>query len=84
MTGPMLANGGHEVKGVPSVMIRRSLRIVLRMALVAGAVALVRAVLGRLAGEPGVPRSTDGAAGDVTMSFDAWPAVPQAVSPPER
>jgi len=38
-------------------------------------VAVARAVLGRVAGEPGVPAPSRG-------SFDTWPAVPTAANRP--
>jgi hypothetical protein len=46
-------------------------RSIVMTAVAAVAVAAGRAVLGRLAGKPGVPSSPRG-------SFDTWPAVPPA------
>jgi len=91
MVTPMLAKPGTTVKEVAIMLVRRVLRLALRLALVASMVALARAVVGWLAGDPGVP-SGPGANGTggggrratshrgVPMSFDAWPAVPQAPS----
>lgn len=56
-------------------LLRGLLRLALRAAVMAAVVAAIRAVLGRAAGEPGVPG--DGGR-TVPMSLDRWPPVPQA------
>ncbi|MDE3087008.1 MAG: hypothetical protein KGJ77_09610, partial [Acidobacteriota bacterium] len=66
-------------------LLRAMLRLVLGAGAAAGAAWLVRALLGRAAGEPAV--ATDGASANgsrrTPLSFDSWPPVPQAPQRPE-
>jgi hypothetical protein len=92
----MLTNRDRMVKEVPDpmlAMLGRLVRGLLKLALLAGAVAalvaLARKVMGDVSGEPGVAdsasagaRSTNGNGqrphAGIPMSFDSWPPVPPA------
>lgn len=80
-------------------LVRGLVRITIRAAVLAGVTAAVRYAIGRLSGEPGLhgtgssTQSANGHAGakargggkwHVPMSFDRWPAVPQAPSRPAQ
>jgi hypothetical protein len=81
MSDSMLTNGRARVKhttgqrgstlSIVSMILRKLVRSIVMAALASVAVAAGRALLGKLAGEPGVPSSQRG-------SFDTWPAVPPA------
>jgi hypothetical protein len=59
------------VKGVIRQLSRRLVRMVVTAALLAGAGAAIRALIGWVSGEPGTP-------GIRTTSFDTFPPVPPA------
>jgi len=90
MATPMLAKLAAAVKhtgGAGSMpredaVLRRLVRVVVLSVITSAAMALVRWVLGRLAGQASGPVPTAGSNGahgrGIPLSFDAWPPVPEA------
>ena len=62
-------------------MVRRLFRLALKTGIVVGVMAAVRATVGRAPDEPGnSARHNSGTGRSTPMSFDSWPAVPEAPS----